>query len=85
MSGASLRCAGAPERRTGEGRARRGAWAAEGGERGQGESPTPEEASELRGLERSEVWFWHSLTTHVKKAAESGGLRTEGPPWVQFC
>ena len=85
MSGASLGCTVAPGRQTGEGRARRGAQAAEGGERGQGGSPTPGEAPELRGLERSEVWFWHSLTTHVGKAAESGGLRTEGPPWVQFC
>ena len=34
---------------------------------------------------RSEVCFWHSLTTHVGKAAERGGLRTEGLVWVQFC
>ena len=25
------------------------------------------------------------LTAHVREAAESGGLRTEGLVWVQFC
>ena len=40
---------------------------------------------ELKTLQKAEGAFLSALTDHVGEAAESGGLRTEGPVWVQFC
>ena len=89
VSWASPGCAAAPEAPDGGeggGRGRRGGRRLREGSGGrEGGSPTPEEAPELRGLEWSEVCFWHSLTNHVGKVAETGGLMTEGPPWAQLC